>query len=159
MVATDVSKFKTWTARKEDLHGDWYLVDATGLSMGRLASNVAKILKGKHKPTYTPHLNTGDHVIVVNASRMLVTGSKMDGKVYTRYTGYPSGLRKRTLRQQQGLDPTFPLHHAVRGMLQRNTLGTQMLRRLRVFAGPEHEHAAQSPRRITFNEKGDIQVV
>ena len=88
MIATNVSKFKTWTARKEDLHGDWYVVDATGVSLGRLASNVAKILKGKHKPTYTPHLNTGDHVIVVNASRVLVTGSKLDGKVYTRYTGY-----------------------------------------------------------------------
>jgi len=159
VIASDVSKFKTWTARKEDLQGDWYLVDATGVSLGRLASNVAKILKGKHKPTYTPHLNTGDHVIVVNASRVLVTGSKAEGKVYTRYSGYPSGLRTRTLRQQQELDPTFPLRNAVRGMLQRNTLGAQMLRRLRVYAGPEHEHAAQTPRRITFNEKGDIQLV
>jgi large subunit ribosomal protein L13 len=158
-VATDVSKFKTWTARKEDLEGDWYVVDGTGVPLGRLASNVAKLLKGKHKPTYTPHLNTGDHVIVVNASRVLVTGGKLDGKVYTRYTGYPSGLRRRTLRQQQELDPTFPVRNAVRGMLQRNSLGAQMLRRLRVYAGPEHEHAAQSPRRITFNEKGDIQVV
>jgi large subunit ribosomal protein L13 len=158
VVATDVSKFKTWTARKEDLHGDWYLVDATGISMGRLASNVAKILKGKHKPTYTPHLNTGDHVIVINVARVLVTGGKADGKVYTRYSGYPSGLRKRTLRQQAELDPTFPLHHAVKGMLQRNTLGAQMLNRLRLYAGPEHEHAAQTPRRITFNEKGDMQV-
>ena len=159
MPATNVSRFKTWTARKEDLQGDWYVVDATGLSLGRLASNVAKVLKGKHKPTYTPHLNTGDHVIVINASRVLVTGGKMDGKVYTRYTGYPSGLRTRTLRQQQELDPTFPLRNAVRGMLQRNTLGAQMLRRLRVYAGAAHEHAAQSPRTITFNEKGDIQVV
>ncbi|HEY4026778.1 MAG TPA: 50S ribosomal protein L13 [Candidatus Dormibacteraeota bacterium] len=158
-MGTYVSKFKTWTARKEDLHGDWYVVDATGISLGRLASNVAKILKGKHKPTYTPHLNTGDHVIVINVSRVLVTGSKLDGKVYTRYTGYPSGLRTRTLRQQQELDPTFPLHNAVRGMLQRNTLGGQMLKRLRIYAGPEHEHAAQSPRRITFNQKGDMQLV
>src|ERR1041385_7636321 len=159
MVATDVSKFKTWTARKEDLHGDWCVVDPTGVPLGRLASNVAKLLKGKHKPTYTPHLNTGDHVIVINASRVRVTGGKMDGKVYTRYTGYPSGLRTRTLRQQQELDPTFPISNAVRGMLQRNTLGAQMLRRLRVYAGATHEHDAQSPKRITFNEKGDIQVV
>jgi large subunit ribosomal protein L13 len=158
-MVTNVSKFKTWTAKKEDLVGDWYVVDATGISLGRLASNVAKILKGKHKPTYTPHLNTGDHVIVVNASRVLVTGSKLDGKVYTRYTGYPSGLRTRTLRKQTDLDPTFPVRNAVRGMLQRNTLGAQMLHRLRVYAGPEHEHAAQEPRRITFNEKGDMQVV
>jgi len=154
-----MAKFKTWTARKEDLHGDWYLVDGTGVALGRLASSVAKVLKGKHKPTYTPHLNTGDHVIVINAARVLVTGNKMDGKVYTRYTGYPSGLRSRTLRQQQALDPTFPVRNAVRGMLQRNTLGADMLKRLRVYAGPEHEHQAQAPRRITFNEKGDIQVV
>jgi large subunit ribosomal protein L13 len=158
MVGTDMTKFKTWTARQEDLKGDWYLVDATGIPLGRLASNVAKILKGKHKPTYTPHLNTGDHVVVVNASRVLVTGSKLDDKVYTRYSGYPSGLRKRTVRQQQELDPTFPIRNAVRGMLQRNTLGAQMLRRLRIYAGPAHEHEAQAPRRITFNEKGDIQV-
>ena len=153
-----MTKFKTWTARKEDLKGDWYVVDATGLALGRLASNVAKILKGKHKPTYTPHLNTGDHVIVVNADRVVVTGSKMDDKLYQRYSGYPSGLRKRTLRQQRELDPTFPIRNAVRGMLQNNTLGGQMLHRLRVYAGPEHEHAAQSPRRITFNQKGDIEV-
>jgi large subunit ribosomal protein L13 len=154
-----MTKFKTWTARKEDLHGDWYVVDATGVALGRLASNVARLLKGKHKPTYTPHLNTGDHVIVVNASRVLVTGNKMDSKVYTRYSGYPSGLRRRTLRQQQEVDPTFPVRNAVRGMLQNNSLGAQMLRRLRVYAGPEHEHQAQSPKKITFNEKGDMQLV
>ena len=154
-----MTKFKTWTARKEDLKGDWYVVDATGVPLGRLASSVARILKGKHKPTYTPHLNTGDHVIVVNAARVVVTGSKLDSKVYTRYSGYPSGLRRRTLRQQQELDPTFPVHNAVRGMLQNNSLGAQMLRRLRVYAGPEHEHQAQAPRKITFNEKGDVTVV
>jgi large subunit ribosomal protein L13 len=153
-----MAKFKTWTARKEDLKGDWYVVDATGVALGRLASSVARLLKGKHKPTYTPHLNTGDHVIVVNAARVRVTGGKMDGKVYTRYTGYPSGLRKRTLRQQQDIDPTFPVTKAVRGMLQNNTLGAQMLKRLRVYAGPDHGHEAQAPRRIAFNEKGDIDV-
>jgi len=153
-----MSKFKTWTARKEDLHGDWYVVDATGQPLGRLASNVAKLLKGKHKPTYTPHLNTGDHVIIVNASRVLVTGNKLDDKVYTRYSGYPSGLHTRSLRKQQQLDPTWPITNAVRGMLQNNTLGRQMLRRLRVYGGPEHEQQAQSPRAITFNQKGDIQV-
>jgi large subunit ribosomal protein L13 len=152
-------KFKTWTARKEDLKGDWYVVDATGIALGRLASNVAKILKGKHKPTYTPHLNTGDHVIVVNAARVLVTGAKMDDKFYTRYSGYPSGLRRRSLRKQQQLDATFPVRNAVRGMLQDNTLGGQMLNRLRVYAGPEHEHQAQLPKTITFNQKGDMQVV
>lgn len=154
-----MTKFKTWTARKEELQGDWYVVDATGLALGRLASNVAKLLKGKHKPTYTPHLNTGDHVIVVNASRIVVTGGKMDGKVYTRYSGYPGGLRTRTFRKQQQLDPTWPVRNAVRGMLQNNTLGGQMLGRLRVYSGPEHEHQAQLPKVITFNEKGDMQSV
>src|SRR2546430_197082 len=149
-------KQKTWTARKEDLKGDWYVVDATGLALGRLASNVAKMLKGKHKPTYTPHLNTGDHVVVVNAAKVLVTGSKLDGKTYTRYSGYPGGLRTTTLRRVQEKDPTFPIYNAVRGMLQRNTLGADMLKRLRVYAGPEHQQQAQQPRSITFNSRGDI---
>jgi large subunit ribosomal protein L13 len=152
------TKFKTWTPRREDLHGDWYVVDATGLTLGRLASNVARLLKGKHKPTYAPHVNTGDHVVVINASRVVLTGSKLDDKVYTRYTGYPGGLRKRTLRRQQEMDPTVPVVKAVRGMLQRNTLGADMLRRLRVYPGAEHSHQAQQPRAITFNEKGDIQI-
>ena len=151
-----MTKQKTWTARKEDLNGDWYLVDASGIALGRLASSVARLLKGKHKPTYTPHLNTGDHVIVVNAEKVLATGSKLDGKVYTRYSGYPGGLRTRTLRQVQELDPTFPIYNAVKGMLQNNTLGESMLKRLRVYAGPTHQHAAQTPKTITFNEKGDI---
>ncbi len=149
-------KQKTWTARKEDLEGDWYVVDATGVALGRLSSMVARLLKGKHKPTYTPHLNTGDHVVVVNASRMLVTGSKLDGKIYTHYSGYPSGLRSRTLRRAQEADPTFPIYNAVRGMLQRNTLGADMLKRLRVYPGAEHEHSAQQPKAIKFNSKGDI---
>jgi large subunit ribosomal protein L13 len=149
-------KQKTWTARKEDLKGDWYVVDATGVALGRLASSVARLLKGKHKPTYTPHLNTGDHVVVVNAAKVLVTGGKLDGKIYTRYSGYPSGLRSKTLRRAQEDDPTFPIYNAVRGMLQRNTLGADMLNRLRVYAGAEHEHSAQQPKAIKFNERGDI---
>jgi len=153
-----MAKFKTWTAKRADLDGDWYVVDATGIALGRLASNVAKLLKGKHKPTYTPHVNTGDHVIVVNASRIVVTGNKSEGKVYTRYSGYPSGLKRRTLRQQQEIDATFPVQNAVRGMLQNNTLGAEMLKRLRVYAGPEHEHKAQTPKPITFNAIGDMQV-
>ncbi|MBO0688391.1 MAG: 50S ribosomal protein L13 [Candidatus Dormibacteraeota bacterium] len=152
------TKFKTWTPRREDLHGDWYVVDATGLTLGRLASNVARLLKGKHKPTYAPHVNTGDHVVVINASRVVLTGSKLNDKVYTRYTGYPGGLRKRTLRRQQEMDSTVPVVKAVRGMLQRNTLGADMLRRLRVYPGAEHKHQAQQPQAITFNEKGDIQI-
>jgi large subunit ribosomal protein L13 len=153
-----VTKQKTWTARKEDLKGEWFVVDASGVALGRLASSVARILKGKHKPTYTPHLNTGDHVIVVNAARVLVTGGKLDGKTYTRYSGYPGGLRARTLRDQLERDATFPVTNAVRGMLQNNTLGADMLTRLRVYAGPEHDHSAQQPKSVRFDAKGDIQI-
>jgi large subunit ribosomal protein L13 len=149
------ARHKTWTPRKQDLTPEWYVVDASGVALGRLASAVAKLLKGKHKPTYTPHLNTGDHVVVVNASRVVVTGTKAQSKSYTRYSGYPSGLRRRTVEQAQALDPTFPVYNAVRGMLQRNTLGGEMLKRLRVYAGPEHEQQAQKPRAIKFNERGD----
>ena len=149
-------KQKTWTARKEDLKGEWFVVDATGIALGRLASSVARLLKGKHKPTYTPHLNTGDHVVVINASRVLVTGNKLEGKLYTRYSGYPGGLRTRNLKQATEKDPAFPIYNAVKGMLQNNTLGESMLKRLRVYPGAEHEHSAQTPKAITFNEKGDI---
>jgi large subunit ribosomal protein L13 len=153
-----MSKQKTWTAKAADLKSDWYVVDATDQVLGRLASCVAKILRGKHKPTFTPHLNSGDHVIVINASKVKVTGSKMETKVYTRYSGYPGGLRKRTLQKAQDLDPTFPVMTAVRGMLQRNTLGADMLTRLRVYAGAEHGHQAQKPRVITFDAKGEMKV-
>jgi large subunit ribosomal protein L13 len=153
-----MSKQKTWTAKAADLKSDWYVVDATDQVLGRLASGVAAILRGKHKPTYTPHLNTGDHVVVINASKVKVTGTKMQTKEYTRYTGYPGGLRKRSLEKAQQLDPTFPVTTAVRGMLQRNTLGADMLKRLRVYAGAEHGHAAQRPKALTFDAKGNLKI-
>ncbi len=153
-----MSKQKTWTAKAADLKGDWYVVDATDQVLGRLASGVAAILRGKHKPTFTPHLNTGDHVVVINAAKVKVTGSKLQTKAYTRYTGYPGGLRTRTFQQAQSIDPTFPVTAAVKGMLQRNTLGADMLKRLRVYAGAEHGHAAQRPRKLSFDEKGNMKV-
>jgi large subunit ribosomal protein L13 len=153
-----VSKQKTWTARTADLKSDWYVVDATDQVLGRLASGVAAILRGKHKPTFTPHLNSGDHVVVINAAKVKVTGSKLQTKEYTRYTGYPGGLRKRTLQRAQDLDPTFPVTTAVRGMLQRNTLGADMLKRLRVYAGADHGHAAQKPKSLTFDSKGNLKI-
>jgi len=153
-----LAKQKTWTAKTADLKSDWFVVDATDQVLGRLASSVAKILKGKHKPTYTPHLNSGDHVIVINAARVKVTGTKPLTKEYTRYSGYPGGLRRRSLARAQELDPTFPITNAVRGMLQRNTLGADMLTRLRVYAGADHGHVAQKPKKITFDAKGDINV-
>ena len=153
-----MSKQKTWTAKAADLKSDWYVVDATDQVLGRLASGVAKVLRGKHKPTFTPHLNTGDHVVVVNASKIKVTGAKMGDKLYSRYSGYPGGLRQRTYQKQQELDPTFPLMAAVRGMLQHNTLGADMLTRLRVYAGAEHGHQAQKPKALAFDEKGDLKI-
>jgi large subunit ribosomal protein L13 len=153
-----MSKQKTWTAKAADLKSDWFVVDATDQVLGRLASSVAKILRGKHKPTFTPHLNTGDHVVVINASKVKISGAKVLGKEYTRYTGYPGGLRTRTLGKAQELDPTFPIMHAVRGMLQHNTLGADMLTRLRVYAGPDHGHIAQKPKVITFDSRGDIKI-
>ena len=154
-----MSKKKTWTAKAEDLkNSDWFVVDATDQVLGRLASGVAKVLRGKHKPIYTPHLNSGDHVIVINAAKVKVTGTKPTTKEYTRYTGYPGGLRRRSLERAQQLDPTFPVTNAVRGMLQRNTLGADMLTRLRVYAGPDHGHVAQKPRTMTFDAKGEIKI-
>jgi large subunit ribosomal protein L13 len=153
-----VSKQKTWTAKAADLKGDWYVVDATDQVLGRLASGVAKVLRGKHKPTFTPHLNTGDHVVVINAAKVKVTGNKLLGKEYTRYSGYPGGLRKRTLQKSQDLDPTFPITTAVRGMLQHTTLGADMLKRLRVYAGADHGHQAQKPKVLTFDEKGNLKI-
>ena len=153
-----MSKQKTWTAKAADLKGDWYVVDATDQVLGRLASGVAKVLRGKHKPTFTPHLNTGDHVVVINAAKVKVTGNKLLGKEYTRYSGYPGGLRKRTLQKSQDLDPTFPITTAVRGMLQHNTLGADMLKRLRVYAGADHGHQAQKPKVLTFDEKGNLKI-
>lgn len=153
-----MSKQKTWTAKAADLQSDWYVVDATDQVLGRLASGVAKVLRGKHKPTFTPHLNTGDHVVVINASKIKVTGAKLGDKMYSRYSGYPGGLRQRSLQRQQELDPTFPITNAVRGMLQRNTLGADMLTRLRVYAGAEHGHQAQKPKVMSFDAKGEIKV-
>src|SRR3979409_1441874 len=153
-----MSKQKTWTAKAADLKSDWFVVDATDQILGRLASGVAKVLKGKHKPTFTPHLNSGDHVVVINASKIKVTGSKLGSKEYTRYSGYPGGLRKRTLQRAQELDPTFPLTNAVRGMLQRNTLGADMLTRLRVYAGAEHRDQAPQPEAKSSAAKRDIKI-
>ena len=153
-----MSKQKTWTAKTAELKSDWFVVDATDLVLGRLASSVAKILRGKHKPTFTPHLNTGDHVIIINAAKARVSGAKLTGKHYTRYTGYPGGLRTRSLQVAKDLDPTFPLMNAEKGMLQHNTLGADMLTRLRIYAGAEHGHQAQQPKVITFDSKGDIKL-
>jgi large subunit ribosomal protein L13 len=154
-----MGKSKTFSARPSDLKADWYLIDADGQTLGRLAANVAKVLRGKHKPTYTPHLNSGDHVIVVNAKGIRVTGKKVKEKIYTRYTGYPGGLRKQAYGDAVVKRPTFPFEHAVAGMLQHGTLGKAQLSRLKVYAGDAHPHVAQRPVPIRFGEKGEIEVL
>ena len=150
---------RTYSPRAAEITPRWYLVDADGQTLGRLASNSARVLKGKHKPTYAPHVNTGDFVVVINASRVRVTGRKRTDKVYTRYTGYPGGLRTRTYEELSSRSPEEPLRNAVRGMLQRNTLGGGMLKRLRIYSGPQHRQRAQQPTPIRFNDKGDIEII
>ncbi len=146
----------TYQAKPGEVESRWYVVDARGQTLGRLAANVARVLRGKHRPQYTPHVNTGDHVIIINARDIRVTGKKLTDKVYDRYSGYPSGRRERTFEEALAVDPTFPLVHAIKGMLQHNTLGAEQLKRLRVFAGAEHKHVAQTPQPITFGEFGEI---
>ena len=137
---------KTYSAKAADLQPRWYVIDAEGQVLGRLATQIAQILRGKHKPMFTPHLNCGDFVIVVNAEKIAVTGKRLDQKIYYRHTQYPGGLKKTTLRQTlEGKHPERALKHAVRGMVMHNRLGTDIMERLKIYAGPEHPHAAQKP--------------
>ena len=136
---------KTYSAKPGEIQRDWLLVDAEGKTLGRLATQIAERLRGKGKPQYTPHVDTGDFVVVVNAEKIAVTGNKLDDKVYSRHSGYPGGLRQRTLREQLERRPTEVLRTAVKGMLPRNRLGRQQLTKLKIYAGPEHPHEAQAP--------------
>jgi large subunit ribosomal protein L13 len=136
---------KTWNAKPGELERRWFLVDAEGRTLGRLATEIADTLRGKRKPQYTPHVDTGDFVIVVNADKVAVTGKKLDDKIYYRHSGYPGGLKQRTLREELDRRPTEVIRKAVRGMLPRNRLGRAQLRKLKVYAGPEHPHEAQRP--------------
>ncbi len=139
---------KTHSTKPSEIERQWYVVDAEGQTLGRLASEIAKILKGKHKPIYAPNLDTGDFVIVVNAKKIHVTGRKMDQKLYHRHSGYPGGLTSVTLREQLSRHPTRVIRSAVRGMLPHNRLGRSMLRKLKVYAGDSHPHAAQEPKSL-----------
>ena len=123
----------------------WYVVDAEGKTLGRLASEVANVLRGKNKPIYTPHIDTGDYVIVVNAEKIQVTGKKLDQKIYYHHSEYVGGMKEATLREMMQKKPEFVITHAVKGMLPKGPLGRQMLKKLHVYAGPEHNHAAQKP--------------
>lgn len=134
----------------------WWLVDAQGQTLGRLAVNVARVLRGKHRADFTPHVLSGDHVVVVNAARVVVTGRKRTDKIYDRYTGYPGGRRERTYEELLERNPSEPLRQAVRGMLQHNTLGEAQAKHLKVYPGPEHPHQAQRPVSIHFGEHGEV---
>jgi large subunit ribosomal protein L13 len=137
---------KTYSAKPGEVTREWYLVDAEGKTLGRLATQIADTLRGKQKPQYTPHVDTGDFVVVVNAEKIQVTGNKLEQKRYYRHSGYPGGLRSRTLREQLERRPTEVLRVAVKGMLPKNRLARQQLTKLKIYAGPEHPHEAQNPR-------------
>jgi large subunit ribosomal protein L13 len=137
---------KTYSAKPGEIARDWYLVDAEGKNLGRLAVRIADTLRGKNKPEFTPHVDTGDFVVVVNAGKVAVTGKKLDDKLYYRHSGFPGGLRSRTLREQLERRPTEVLRKAVKGMLPRNRLGRAQLRKLKIYAGAEHPHEAQKPK-------------
>ena len=141
---------KTFMASPATIDRKWYVVDATNMTLGRLASEVAKVLRGKNKPIFTPFIDTGDYVIVVNAEKIKVTGKKLDQKIYYRHSDYVGGMKETTLREQLAKKPESVVEMAVKGMLPKGPLGRQMYTKLFVYAGPEHKHAAQKPEVLTF---------
>ena len=136
---------KTYSVREGEIERRWFVVDATDQTLGRLASKIARVLEGKHKPAYAPHLDTGDHVVVLNAGRIRVTSDKLESKLYVRHSGHPQGYKEESLGHLLARRPEEVIRRAVKGMLPRNRLGTQQLRKLKVYAGPDHPHAAQRP--------------
>ena len=143
---------KTYSAKPGEVTREWYLVDAEGKTLGRLATQIADTLRGKRKPQFTPHVDTGDFVIVVNAEKIQVTGNKLDQKRYYRHSGYPGGIRSRTLREQLDRRPTEVLRVAVKGMLPKNRLARQQITKLKIYAGPEHPHEAQNPKPLESDQ-------
>ncbi|HRX02605.1 MAG: 50S ribosomal protein L13 [Anaerolineae bacterium] len=141
---------RTYTPKAGEIQHDWYVIDAAGLTLGRLASQIASVLRGKHKPTYSPHMDCGDFVIVVNAHKIRVTGRKLDQKFYYRHSGYPGGLKAISLRDQLDRHPDRVIQLAVRGMLPKNRLGRQMIKKLKIYATPDHPHEAQQPKPFQF---------
>jgi len=139
---------KTYVPKADEVQRDWWVVDAEGLVLGRLATEVAARLRGKHKPGFTPFLDTGDHVIVVNAEKVVLTGRKLDGKIYYRHSGYPGGLKQITAGKLQRAHPERLVESAVKGMLPKGPLGRKMSRKLKVYVGPNHPHEAQRPQRL-----------
>jgi large subunit ribosomal protein L13 len=141
---------KTFMASPATIERKWYVVDATGYTLGRLSSEIAKVLRGKNKAIYTPHIDTGDYVIVVNADKIKVTGKKLDQKIYYHHSDYVGGMKETTLKEMLQKHPERVIEHAVKGMLPKGPLGRQMYKKLFVYAGPEHKHEAQKPEQLTF---------
>ena len=139
---------RTYMAKPEEIERQWYVVDATGQTLGRLATRIAEILRGKHKAIYTPHVDTGDYVIVINAEKIHLTGKKWEQKKYYRHSGYPGGLKETTYDKLLQKKPEFIIEKAVKGMIPHNKLGRQMIKKLKVYAGPEHPHQAQHPKEL-----------
>ena len=142
---------KTYNAKPGEIERRWYVVDAEGQTLGRLATRIADTLRGKGKPQFTPHVDTGDFVVVVNAEKIAVTGKKLDEKVYYRHSGYPGGLKQRSLREQLERRPTEVIRTAVKGMLPKNKLAARQLTKLKVYAGPDHPHSAQDPKALELS--------
>jgi len=142
---------RTYVTKPEEVERNWYVVDASGQTLGRLASEVAQIIRGKHKPTFSPAVDVGDYVVVVNAEKIHVTGRKLDQKMYYRHSGYPGGLKELTLGRMLEEHPTRVIKLAVRGMLPKNKLGRKMIKKLKVYAGPEHPHQAQQPEALELS--------
>ena len=143
---------KTFIAKKQDIVPQWYIVDANDQVLGRLSSRIASILRGKHRPQFSPHQDFGDHVVVINAEKIQVTGRKEQQKTYFRHTGFPGGTKEISLNRMRLTSPERIIEHAVRGMLPKNKLGRKMIRKLHVYAGPEHPHQAQKPDAVEWNE-------
>ena len=142
---------KTIFAKKTDVLQSWHVVDADGLVVGRLASQVAKVLRGKNKPIFTPHVDTGDYVIIINADKVRFTGNKLDQKIYYHHTGYPGGIKEEVAKNIMEKTPERILYAAIRGMLPKNRLGRQQLSKLKVYSGPDHPHKAQNPETLNLN--------
>ena len=141
---------KTYSAKVSEIEREWFVVDAAGKNLGRLATQIATVLRGKHKPTFTPSMDVGDFVIVINADKITVTGNKLAQKMYYRYSGYPGGLKAVSLERMLATHPTRVIEHAVRGMLPKNRLGRKLVRKLKVYAGAKHPHQAQQPTPLAF---------
>ena len=141
---------KSYIAKPAEVERKWYVIDAEDKTLGKIASEVASILRGKKKPIYTPHVDTGDYVIVINAEKVRVTGKKEEQKIYNSHSGYPGGLKETTLRELRAKKPEEIIRHAVKGMMPKGKLGRQMFKKLKVYAGPEHPHTAQNPEEWTF---------